>query len=154
MQQLNGLETLSGTFRVCLTETADGADWKLLAWVERRKKTMPLERCQSKLVAAYVTSGRPMELLHQSLSNIQPLSDYETELLTTAKVEIGKNRRFFEVAKAVLREARFDELLAEAKADELEGREAKKSPTARLIHRIMVAVGTPVGVARGGATRN
>jgi hypothetical protein len=151
MQQLDGLETLSGIFRVRLVETADWADWKLLAWVERRKKVLPVEGGQSKLVAAYVRSGRPMELLHQSLSNIQPLSDYETELLTTAKVEVVKNRRFFEVSKAVLREARFDELLAEAKNDEIEGRQAKKNPTARLIQRIMVAVGTPVGLAKGAA---
>jgi hypothetical protein len=71
------------------------------------------------------------------------LSDYEIDLLKEAKVEFSKNRRFFEIAKALLREARFDGLVAEAKGDEMEGRKARKNPTARLIHRIMEAVGAP-----------
>ena len=148
MQQLDGLETLSGVFRVKLVETSDGKEWKLLAWVERQKKKRPIDAGHSKLVSAYIKSGRPPELLHQSLSNIQPLSDYETQLLAGGNVEVERNRRFFEVAKAILRESRFDELLAEAKGDELEGRKARKNPTARLIHRIMEAVGTPVATAK------
>jgi hypothetical protein len=59
------------------------------------------------------------------------------DLLTEAKVEFPKNRRFFEVAKALLREPRFDGLLAEAKADEKEGRKARKNSTARLIQVVM-----------------
>jgi hypothetical protein len=144
IQQLDGLETLKGRFRVRLAETADGSDWKLLTWVE----AMPTKRdpsvSNSKLVTAYLESGRPKELLDQALSNVEPLDDYELDLLKEAKVEFEKNRRFFEVAKALLRKARFDGLLAEAKADEKEGRKARKNPTARLIHRIMEAVGAPV----------
>jgi hypothetical protein len=87
-------------------------------------------------------------LLHQALSNIEPLSDYEIELLTLANVEIAKNRRFFEIAKALLAESRFDGLLGEAKNAELEGRKARKNPTARLIHRIMEAVGAPVTIPK------
>jgi hypothetical protein len=149
LQQLNGIETLSGRFNVALAETSDGTDWKLLAWVEKavRKPKLPGEG--SKLVAAYLESGRPRELLDQALSNINPLTDYELELLTEAKVEFAKNRRFFEVAKALLREARFDGLLAEAKGDEKEGRKARKNSTARLIHRIMEAVGAPVALPKG-----
>lgn len=108
----------------------------------------------SKLVAAYIKSGGPRELLHQVLANIQPLTDYEIELLTLANVEIAKNRRFFEIAKALLDEARFDGLLGEAKADELEWRKARKNPTAKLIHRIMEAVGTPVIPLKANFARN
>jgi hypothetical protein len=71
------------------------------------------------------------------------LSEYEIELLALAKVELGKNRRFFQMAKAILRETRFITLLAEAKGDELEGRTATKNPTARIIHRLMEAISTP-----------
>lgn len=153
IQQLDGLETLKGRFRVRLAETADRSDWKLLTWVE----AMPAKRdplvSNSKLVTAYLDSGRPRELLEQSLSNIEPLNDYELELLATAKVDVPKNRRFFEVAKALLREARFDGMLAEAKADELEGRKARKNPTARLIHRIMEAVGSPVKTSKAASVR-
>ena len=143
IQQLDGLETLKAIFRVRLVETADGSDWKLQFWVEKNPEQPKIQRGNSKLVAAYLESGRPRELLEQALSNIQPLSSYETDLLETAEVEIGKNRRFFEMAKAILRETRFVSLLAEAKGDAQEGRQPIKTPTARLIYRIMEAVGTP-----------
>jgi hypothetical protein len=154
MQQLNGLETLTGVFRVRLVETTDGTEWKLLAWVEQRKRKLMPDAGNSKLVKAYINSGRPQELLHQALENIKPLSDYEMELLALAKVEIAKNRRFFEVARALLPESKFDGLLAEAKADELEGRKSRKNPTARLIYRIMEAVGAPAVLPKSGFPRN
>lgn len=154
MQQLDGLETLTGVFRVRLEETTDGRDWNLLAWMERRPRKPAMDGGNSKLKAAYLKSGRPPELLHQALANVQPLNDYECELLEAAKVEFAKNRRFFEVAKAILREARFDELLSGAKADELEGRPARKNPTARLIHRIMEAVGARAVLPKAVFARN
>lgn len=143
LQQLEGLETLTGKFHVHLAETNDGSDWKLQTWVETEAHKPKLSAENSKLVAAYLKSGRPRELLDQALSNIQPLSGYETDLLEAAKVDLNKNHRFFEMAKAILREARFDGLLAEAKGNVLEGRKATKNPTARLIHRIMDAISTP-----------
>jgi hypothetical protein len=140
LQQLDGLGTLSGLFRVRLTETNDKSDWKLQAWLEKSGTKTRLHAGSSKLVAVYLKSGRPREYLDRALSDIKPLSDYEVDLLTTAQVEIGKNRRFFEMAKAILKESHFVGLLAEAKGDELEGRKAIKNPTARLIHRIMEAI--------------
>lgn len=141
LQQLDGLETLSGHFRVRLTDTADGADLKLQAWVERKQRR-PINT-DSKLIAAYMRSGRPRDLLDQALSNIQELNDYEIDLLQRAGVQVQGNERFFELAKTILRESRFHGLLAEAKADELEGRKATKNPTARLIWRIRETVSTP-----------
>jgi hypothetical protein len=152
LQQLDGLETLSGRFHVSLAETTDETDWKLMAWVDKTLKRPTLPGEGSKLVAAYMKSGRPRELLDQAFSNIRPLDDYESDLLETAGVVVGKNRRFFEMAKAILKEARFNGLLGEAKGDALEGRKAQTNPTARLIHRIMEAVGAPVALpkAKGG----
>jgi hypothetical protein len=144
IKQLDGLETLTGIFRVKLVETTDGSDWKLQAWVERNERKPKLARANSKLVNAYLNSGRPRELLDQALCDIQPLSGYDTDLLERAEVEVGKNRRFFEMAKAILREARFVGLLAEAKGDAVEGKTATKNPTARLIHRIMEAISAPM----------
>ncbi|MDR3412378.1 MAG: hypothetical protein P4L87_15800 [Formivibrio sp.] len=141
--QLDGLETLNGRFRAKLAETTDGTDWKLQTWVEKIARKKSADSKSTKLVAAYLKSGRPRELLEQALSNIPTLSEYELDLLAAARVELGKNRRFFEMAKAILREPRFVSLLAEAKGDELEGRAAKKNPTARLIHRIMEAIAAP-----------
>jgi len=143
LQQIDGLETLSGKFRVRIVEKNDGTDWKLLCWVEKNGLRHKPVGKGSKLVAAYLKSGRPRELLDQALSSLQPLSDYETELLERAQVEIGKNRRFFEMAKAILREPRFDGVLAEAKGDAVEGKSATKNPTARLIHRIMEIISAP-----------
>ena len=144
MEQLDGIETLTGRFRVNLVETSDSSDWKLQAWVEKSKQKSKLTAENSKLVAAYLKSGRPRELLDQALSNIQPLSGFETDMLEVAGVEIQRNRLFFEMAKAILKQPRFVALLGEAKGDLLEGRKATKNPTARLIHRIMQAIETPM----------
>lgn len=148
LQQLDGVETLSGVFRVRLEETSDHADWKLQAWVERDAKRTKLPMQGSKLAAAYLEGGRPREFLDQALANVRPLTSYELDLLEAAQVEVPKNRRFFEMAKAVLKEVRFVSLLSEAKGDALEGRPTTKNPTARLIHRIMQAISTPVRVAQ------
>jgi hypothetical protein len=83
--------------------------------------------------------GGSKEKLERALANVQPLSSYEMELLETAHVEIDGNERFFRLAKAVLGPNTFVGLLGEAKGDELEGRRPKKTPTARLIFRIMRA---------------
>jgi hypothetical protein len=82
------------------------------------------------------------------------LNDYETGMLETSGVVVGKNRWFFEVAKALLREGKFDGLLADGKADKLEGRKARTNPTARLIHRIMNAVGGLASQTKGSVSRN
>ena len=144
MQQLEGLETLKGHFHVRLVETDDGKDWKLLAWVEQDLEKPKFEESGSKLIRVYLNSGRPPELLEQALSDIKPLSDYEIDLLQRAEVRVEGNERFFMMAKAILRPARFVEYLAEAKGDAIEGREAKKNPTARLIYRIREAIGAPM----------
>lgn len=146
LQQLEGLETSAGRFHVRLAETNDQTDWKLQAWVERRQRKLDEN---SKLVAAYLRSGRPREYLDRVLAAIPPLEDYELELLAAGNVEIDKNRRFFEKAKAILRPPLFRSLLAEAKGDELEGRKATRTPTARLIDRIMKTVAAPAGAANG-----
>jgi hypothetical protein len=154
LQQLDGRETLTGRFRVELAETADGSDWKLRTWVEKTPKAHRLINSDSKIIRAYLASGRPPEYLEQALANIAPLTDYQIELLQAGKIEIEKNRKFLEWAKAVLKDAKFNELLSGAKADELEGRIATKNPTARLIHRIMAAVGAPAALPKGGLARN
>jgi hypothetical protein len=77
------------------------------------------------------------------------LSDYERELLDSANVEVARNQRFFELAKAILGTARFTGLLAEAKGDVLEERKATKNPTARLIFRIMETVSGPAQKVSG-----
>lgn len=144
--QLDGLETLNGRFRVRITETTDGTDYKLQTWVEKLPRKVKQDRSDSKLTAAFLRSGRPREQLDQAFSNVQPLSDYELDLFQAANVDVGRSRRFFELAKAILRGPRFVGLLAEAKGDQLEGRRATKNPTARLIHRIMEAISAPLTV--------
>jgi hypothetical protein len=55
LQQLDGLETLSGRFRLALAETSDGADWKLLTWVERQRRV-------PRSGAAKISCSRPASL--------------------------------------------------------------------------------------------
>lgn len=140
LQQLDGLETLQGVFRVRLAETNDGADLKLQAWVEGRKRKSELAASNSKLVQAWLASGRSREALEPRLAVAHELTDYERDLLERAEVRLEGNERFFALAKAMLPPALFMELLAEAKCDAQEGRKAKKNPTARLIWRIKEAI--------------
>jgi hypothetical protein len=156
LQQLDRLETITAIFRVRLVETNDGADWKLQAWVEKNphKPSLPAEK--SKLIAAWNASGRSRGLLEQRLANVQPLSDYERELLGKAEVQVAGNERFLALAKAMLPPAQFLGLLAEAKGDVLEGRAAKKNPTARLIWRLKSAISAPnqAGITRPEGMHN
>jgi hypothetical protein len=69
-----------------------------------------------------------------------PLDDHELDLLEKAAVCVEGNERFFVIAKALIPRSRFLEILHEAKGDEMEGRAAKKNPTARLIWRIKSAI--------------
>jgi hypothetical protein len=158
IQQLDGLDTLTGTFRVRLAETTEGNDWKLQAWEEKnRPKRHPQN---SKLMAAFLSSGHTQEELNRRLSTVPPLSYYEEDLLKAAGVDLEKNVRFFELARVLVGPRRFGTLASEAKGDALEGRKATKNPTARLIWRIMEAVKEPVkaagvtGLGTGGELRN
>jgi len=141
--QLDGAETLTGHFRVSLAETADGSDWKLLAWVDHDRRASKLTAESSKLLATYLQSGRPREFFDRAIANIERLSDYDVERLKIAGVVIEGSETFLELAKAILPNSMFNTLLSEAKSDELEGRKARKNPTARLIHRIMEAIAAP-----------
>lgn len=144
IQQLDRLETVKAIFRIRLVETKDGKDWKVQAWVEGCRNQPRLLSGNSKLIAAWMNSGRKLELLRQRLDAAAPLNDYEMELLEKAAVRVKGNERFFTLAKAMLPPAQFTGLLAEAKGDELEGRKAKKNPTARLIWRIKSAIAAPI----------
>jgi hypothetical protein len=143
IQQLDGRKTLSGIFRVRLAETCDQTDWKMQAWIERPEKKQTPKPSNSILVAAWLASGRSRESLNQRLASLEPLTGYEMELLEKAGVRLAGSERFFELAKAMLSPQRFVGLLAEAKGDELEGRKARKNPTARLIWRIREAIAEP-----------
>lgn len=142
MSQLDGRETLSGVFRLNLAETTDGNDWKIQAWVERahQQSRAPKKLPNSKMVQAFLRSGRTREELERRLDKSAPLTDYERQLLEVGKIQVDGNTRFFEMAKALLGPTRFEALLAEAKGYALEGVKATKSPTARLIFHLMEAV--------------
>ncbi len=140
LEQLDGLETLTGIFRVKLAQTSDGTDWKLQTWVERHAQKLKRDPKNSKLMTAFLESGRSQVELDRRLDNLEPLNDYELDALEKAQINIEKDRRFLELAKALVGPVRFGGIVAECKADALEGRKAIKSPTARLIWRITEAV--------------
>ena len=152
IQQLDGLEMVKGIFRVRLVKTNDGDDYKLLAWSEHHQQQKSLPK-NSKLFAAWCTSGRPQAEFQERLENAIPLDGHELELLEKAAIRVDGNERFLIIAKALLLRSQFLELLHEAKGDELEGRMAKKNPTARLIWRIKSAIKSPISAPqsrRGG----
>lgn len=140
MSQLDGLETLTGIFRVRLVETNNRTDYKLQAWVERHALKMKRDRRNSKLMKAFLDAGHSEEELDRRLDSLQPLDDYERDLLEKGEIEIEKSRRFLELAKALVGRVKFNTLAGECKADVLEGRKATKNPTARLIWRVIEAI--------------
>jgi hypothetical protein len=150
LQQLDGLPTLKSIFHVDIAPSSDGADWNLLAWVDGGAEKLTVQHAESKLDAAYLASGRSRESLAHVRANVRPLSSYEIDLLEKAEVRLDGNEPCFKLAKAMLSPAQFDMLLAEAKSDALEGRKAKKNPTARLIWRLRQAISTPVQTRAGG----
>jgi len=91
-------------------------------------------------VAAWLGGGRTLAELERRLNAVQPLSEYECELLSRASVKVAGNERFSRLAKVLLTPGPFAGLLPEAKGDELEGRAAKENSTARLIWRIKAAI--------------
>jgi head-tail adaptor len=139
IEQLDGRETLTGILRVRLSETADGTDGKLQAWVER-KQTEAAVRPDGKMIRAFLASGRTTAELDRRLAIPQRLDTYELDLLHRGEIAWVGNERFFTLAKALLGTDRFQTFLAEAKGDALEGRKPTKNPTSRLIYRIMQAL--------------
>ena len=136
--QLDGAETLSGTLRAQIVETKDKADFKLLTWVDRKQPLPPVSK--DKLYTAWSQSGRSIENFSERTKTLPILSTYDTDLLEAGHVEVDGNVRFFRKAKALLGESEFSALLAESKGDFLEGIPTRKTPTARLIYRIMEAL--------------
>ena len=134
-----------GNFRVRVVETNDGEDYKLQAWAERGEQKK-LIASNSKLRAAWIASGRSPAEFEQRLANAVPLDSHELDLLEMAAFRVQGNERFLMIAKALLPRSQFLELLHEAKGDELEGRQAKKNPTARLIWRIKSAIKSPISI--------
>jgi hypothetical protein len=141
LSQLDGSETLSGTFRVDLQETKDGSDFNFLAWVDKPQKKERKE-ADSALIRAYLEGGRgrTRAKAQKLITERSGLDDYDLSLLERAGVVLEGNETFFEMAKALLGSSRFQGLAAEAKGDFLEGRKATKTPNARLGFRIMEAL--------------
>jgi hypothetical protein len=150
LKQLDGVETLKGIFRVRLVETADGKDYKLQTWVERHAEKMKLNPQNSKLMTAFIQAGHTEEELQRRLDNMEPLNEYELDVLERAGINVEKDRRFLELSKALVGLLRFDEIAADCKNDALEGRAAIKNPSARFIWRIMEAVGQKVATKPTG----
>lgn len=150
LQQLDGLETYKWRFRVKLVDTVANDDFKLLCWIESDPALLlPEPREDSKLYQAFLQGGRVREDWMQMIKRVGPLSNYEQDLLQIAGIEIEHNRRFFEQAKAILGSLLFKEVLAEVKCDHLEGIKARKSPTAKLIYRLMTVIKLGIGVSKG-----
>lgn len=140
ISQLDGAETLTGIFRVRLAPTADGTDWKLQTWVERHVWKLKRDPKNSKLMTAFLAAGHTQDELDRRLDNLESLNDYELDLLEAAEIDVEKDRRFLELAKALVGRVRFIGIVGECKSDTLEGRKATKSPTARLIWRVTEAI--------------
>ena len=141
LNQLDGAEIADGSrLRVALEETRDGRDFKLIFWSEGGGETKQVtEDKGSKMLDAWLRSGRSKMAYEKRLKSRKILSDYHAELLERANVELDGNERFFENAAALLG-VQMDQILSEAKGDALEG-DPGNNPTGRMIFRLMNAIG-------------
>ena len=136
INQLDHAEILTGCLRVKLKETRDRSDWKLLAWVEEKSKTISLANSESAIVDAWLKSGRSEVDITKKLFKLSALDEYELELLEKAEIQHDSCKRFLQQAKTLLGENKFHILLSEAKAEKMEGRQAK-NPTGAFIWRVL-----------------
>lgn len=142
INQLDQAEILTGCLRVKLKETRDKSDWKLLAWVEEKSKSINLSNSESAIVEAWLKSGRSEVDLTKKLSQLAELDEYELELLEKADIQYDSCKKFLKQAKALLGENRFHLLLSEAKAEKMESRHAK-NPTGAFIWRLLNQIEQP-----------
>jgi hypothetical protein len=145
LSQLDSKEILNGTLRVSLDETKDGADYNLLAWVEKRARSTPAlpPASKSKLLDAWLAGGRSKQEFDTRVKQSRSLNDHQKYLLEKCGAKLETNERFFELAAVLLGEGKFEQILSEAKGDALEGSPGY-NPTGRLIYRLMDALGKPV----------
>ena len=136
LSQLNGAELIDGILRVEMVETRDGADAKLIFWVEKNNASEPLAPPKkSKMLEAWIQGGRSRRSFQERLKKARPLASHHRELLERAGVKLAETGTFFEMAHALLG-PRFDRILSEAKGDALEGNRGN-NPTGRLIYRML-----------------
>ena len=141
INQLDGAEIANGSrLRVALEETKDGRDVKLIFWTEKDETEKPALEAKptSKMLDAWLASGRSKAAYEQRLKSRKPLNDYHRELLERSRVEVEGNERFFENAAALLG-SQMDMVLSEAKGDALEEDEGN-NPTGRMIYRLLKAI--------------
>ena len=141
INQLDGAEIANGSrLRVTLEETKDGRDMKLIFWTEKDESAKPvLEGKQtSKMLDAWLASGRSKQAYEKRLKARNPLSEYHRELLERSRVKLEGSERFFENAAALLG-PQMDMVLSEAKGDALEGNTGD-NPTGRMIYRLLKAI--------------
>ncbi len=141
LSQLDGKETLTGTFHVDLKETADKKDHKFLAWIAPNEAQEVAGDADSKLIQALKENGQGWTAseIRSRLKSRKRLGRHQIEIVERSGADYESNERFLDLALKLLGESRFNSAIAEAKSDELEGRRATKHPTARLIYRLMEA---------------
>ena len=136
LSQLNGAEVIDGILRVEMVETRDGADAKLVFWVEKHDASESLAPPKkSRMLEAWTKGGRSRRSFQERLKKAAPLASHHRELLERAGVMLAATETFFEMAQALLG-PRFDRILSEAKGDALEGNRGD-NPTGRLIYRML-----------------
>lgn len=139
LSQLNGKPTLCGTLKVDIVETTDKKEYKLICWIDKLNKKLPLK--ETPLLKCWIKGGGKEETYRNKLGKINALDDYELNLISSSGAEFEGNGPFFQITKALLGSFTFKSVLSEAKGFHQEGSYAvKKNPTARLIHMLMQAV--------------
>ena len=96
----------------------------------------------NKMTQAYL-EHHSTEDLEAAFKRLGDLSEYEIDMLKTAGVDMEGSYDCFKLAKALIGEQRFVEIVSEAKGFKLEGVKPVKNETARLIKWLMDEISKP-----------
>lgn len=146
LKAVDGQAVRGGTLRVELAENAAGTDDQLRAWSVKSAEASAAKPAlsPSKFKRAFLEGGRSETDFNLVLSRGVPLSDYDLERLSEARVSIETVKQALTLAKALLPEGVWDGLVSEIKGDVREaalnpGRSVD-NPTGLLLSRLLDAV--------------
>jgi len=124
----------------------EGDDYLLACWVEQSVAPRPhtwAQRCEDRkgtLLHCWLRSGRTEAEYAAKIKVLPEINFYEEELLERCSINPEANDRFLRIAKALLGEVRFGEVLSEFKDNILTGLRPRRA-TGLLNFRLCDAVG-------------
>ena len=142
LKQLDGARTKQGVLRVRMVLSKDKADYVLHFWEEPAQEKLPkrVAKHKGQFYQLWIKSGGIEDKYWKLAGRRSEINGYEEEMLQVARIKVHGNKRAFLLAKSLIGESAFDEVLAECKSCQLEKVPATKNNTARFIDRLKTKI--------------